>query len=514
MKENLAAFIESVKDFWKRLSKKMRVLLLAGTAAVLGIALAIVLILNRTDYVVLYDGLTPTENAEVIAQLQEMGVEGVLEGNRLLVREQDENAVRMQLAYKGYESSGFDYAVFEKGGGLTMTQSDKEYYATAQLQERLQATIETFDEVQRAHVNISIPEKRSFVLETETEPTTAAVKLQVRPGRSLTSEQVQGILNIVKNSVPGLKEENISIADQSGDLLGLAAAGRDVAATKLSLTEQVNDVYKRRVMSMLSPLFREGKVNVAVNSVLETDQKITEENRYVPLDPENPTNNPLDYAEYAREKTGVGGFAQGVPGANDNTDVPEYLAQDEELNEADYYSQHDVFDYLVSSVKSQIVSEGYLINDMTVAVVIDDQDLPAGQMRDEVMDIVATATGIARDKVSVQYITFSPDAVTPFEEENPLTRIVIASGIALLALLIIFTIIIIALARRRKEAAVAEGMEDGATLVDLLGQEEEFEPIEIPESQEQKLKNQIRDLANSDPEIVAQLIKTWLMGST
>ena len=41
----------------------------------------------------------------------------------------------------------------------------------------------------------------------------------------------------------------------------------------------------------------------------------------------------------------------------------------------------------------------------------------------------------------------------------------------------------------------------------------EYEPIQLVDTQEQKLKAQIRDLAVSDPEIVAQLIKTWLVNA-
>jgi len=519
MKERLTTFTQSVKDWWSKTSKKMRIVILSATAAILAVSLIVVILLNHTDYVVLYDGLTPAENAEVIAQLQEMGVEGVLQGTRLLIPSESENTVRMQLAYKGYNDSGFDYTIFEKGSSLTATQADKQQWTIFQLQERLQSTIKTFPEVLQAVVTISLPEKDAFVLEQEVVNPTASVKLQTRPGRELTAEQIQGILNIVKNSVPGLAEENIAISDQSGDLLGIMALGRDAMATKLTLTEQVNETVKRRILAMLNPLYGEGRVNVAVNSVLDTNKMVTERNSYEPLDPENPTRNPLDYVEYAREKTGQDGFAEGVPGANDNTDVPEYLAEQQEIDAADYYSLHDVYDYLVGSTKSQIIKEGLDITDMTVAVIIDADSLPEGQL-EQIRNLVAATSGIKgdenyaiADKITVHNIKFNtpitPESIT---SDPRLQRVLILSGIALLALIIIFTIIIILMRRKRQQQAAEEEAYQESTLLDLMNhQEDSFEPIVLPETNEQKLKSQIKDLAATDPEIVAQLIKTWLM---
>jgi len=526
MKERVSSIVQSIKDLWNRTSKKMRIMVLSVTAAILAVSLVVVILLNRTDYIVLYDNLTTAQNAEVIAQLQEMGVQGRLEGTRLLIPKDSENTVRMQLAFKGYQDSGFDYATFEKGSGLTMTQSEKQQYAIFELQDRLQATIATYPEVTRAVVNIAMPEKQTFVLQDDVTEPTASVMVQTRPGRQLTPEQVQGVLNIVKNSVPGLTEQNISISDQSGDLLGAIAGSKTTMATKLELTNQVNETVKRRILTMLGPLYGEGKVNVAVNTVLDTNQKVTETTDYRPLDPENPRNNPLDYAEYAREKTGAGGFAQGVPGANDNTDTPEYLTPDQEANAADYYSEHNVLDYLVSSTKEQIIKEGLEITDLTVAVLIDTGpqggDLD-GALKRQIVQTVAKTAGIEEldsagadnldRKISVQGLAFNAlDNIPGAATDNRLRNLAISAIIVVLALLIVFTIIIIMMRRRQARELAEEYAAEGATLVDLMGQDDDFEPIEIPETNEQRLKAQIRDLANSDPEIVAQLIKTWLIG--
>jgi len=83
--------------------------------------------------------------------------------------------------------------------------------------------------------------------------------------------------------------------------------------------------------------------------------------------------------------------------------------------------------------------------------------------------------------------------------------------LTLISLVIIGIVLLVS--RRNKEPVPAEETEgESASLMELIAEREaEFEPIQLAETQEQKLRAQIRDLANSDPEIVAQLIRTWLL---
>ena len=517
MRERLAGIWGAIKEFWDKTSRKMRIVYLASLAGILLISLMIAMILNYTNYITLYDNLTVTESAQVLASLQEMGVQGKLESGKVLVPEKDEMRVRMQLAMKGYPDSGFDYSIFEKGSGLTMTQFEKNQYAVYQTQERLQATIRTFPEVQSAIVTISMPEKNTFVLQEDVVQPSASVKIQKKPGRKLTAEQVTGILNIVKNSIPGLTEENISISDESGDLKSVILYDADGNNSKLGLTEQVNETIRRRVMTLLAPVYGAEKVVVAVNAVLDTDARVTDETTYIPFDRENPRNNPLDYSEHMREGDGQNPVVEGVPGANDNVDVPQYTTQDGAGEENRYYSTHDIYDYLVSSVRNQIVKEGLYITDLTSAsVIIDASSLPDGE-RDQIIDLVASASGINRDNISVQNIRFTPQAIVEQQPDLRLRQVIIFSGIGLLLLSAIFIAVIIILSRRKKVKEQEEAevyAQEQASLLELMNsQSEDFQPIVLVETQEQKLRAQIKDLADSDPEIVAQLIKTWLINA-
>ncbi len=514
MGEKLSAFGGSVKEFWSKISKGMRILLLGGIAGVLLLSLIIVLLLNHTDYIVLYNNLTVEENAGILAQLQEMGVEGKLEGNSILIPAEQENMVRMQLAVRGAPVDGFGYDTYQLGSGLTSTQYDKNFYDKAQQQERLEAMIKTFAEVRDAHVTLTIPENSIFVLQEDVQKPSASVKIQKNPGRSLSPEQIQGILNLVRNAVPGLEEDNIAIVDESGDLrLSMSLAG-DIHSTKLKLTDSVNRSMENRILAMLTPLYGDDHVVVKVNSILNTDEQTTEKIDYIP--PEDP-NNPLkDYEEIEWERQAGTQVAQGVPGANDNIDVPQYAAQVEDDGTGPYYRNHAIYDYLVSSERNQIIKAGLTITDLTVAVLIDKETL-GNTERDQVFDLVAKASGVEQEKVSVQGMTFARGPAIDLTGPASRTILGLPVGVFFAILLIIVSLIIILIvwmvSKRKKEQLAAEGaMDEEASLLEMIAEREaEFEPIQLAESQEQKLRAQIKDLANSDPEIVAQLIRTWLL---
>ncbi|MDR2931718.1 MAG: flagellar M-ring protein FliF, partial [Oscillospiraceae bacterium] len=421
MRDRLNEMLASIKALWTRATKKSRIIFLSSLVGVLLVTLVLVLILNHTNYVLLYNGLSTQESAGVLSVLSEMGVEPqITNAGAIYVPEQDLNRVRMQVATKGFTGGAFTYDVL-KEAGMTATQADKNQWQVNQLQDRIQETIETFDEITQAVVTISMPQPSLYTLQNDTLPPSASVKITKRQGKQLSEEQIQGIINIVKDSVAGLTEENISISDETGDIKSLLESYRGSSASKLNLTEQVGNSVRSNIMAMLQPVFGADSVKVAVYPVLDTNAQVTESTDYVPFDEENPQNNPLDYAEYEREKLGgEAGPAQGVPGANDNVDVPQYTARDVDVEDADSYAVRDVYDYLVSSIKNQIIKEGFEITDMTAAVVVDynsltdsqkSQQIEQDELKAQVTDIVARAAGIQGDNVSVQIMQFARAAV-------------------------------------------------------------------------------------------------------
>lgn len=515
MGERVQSFWSAVKEWWDRLSRIARIILLCAMAGVIILGLILVFVLNQKDYYVLYNDLNTSESAKALSILSEAGITARLEPNgAITVEEKDLDRARMRMASAGFQAADFGYDTYNPG--LTATQTDKNRYYNWQNQDRIQAMIETFEEVSQAVVNINAPEQNAFVLQSEVIEPSAAVVLTMRPGKTLTSQQVQGIINVVKDSVPNIKEENISVTDQNGDLRSGLNANADINNEKLRLKAEVDDQARKRVLSVIQPVYGPGNVEVQCSANLDTDERVAESITYHPFDENNPANNPRDYDEHYREKNDApGGVAEGVVGANDNVGTPQY--GEEAGEEAGYaaYSSHDIYDYLVSSTKEQIKKSGLDITDMTVAVIVNAATLPDGQ-RDQLISLAANAAGVAAENVTVQNIAFAKsEGAADTQTGWSTTQWLLLAGVILL-LLIVLTVIIIVIITKKKKREEAEGGEealydeDGMPLVDLLSAEEDFEPITIVETQEQKLKAQIKDLADSDPEIVASLIKNWL----
>ena len=522
MRERILALLDRARGTWNNASRRARVIFLSATAAVLVLALVLTILLNQKEYVTLFHDLNSTENTHIIAVLNDAGIPYRVEGGRVLVEQADEGRARLQLAVLGFENTGFSYDI-QNSGGLTATQQDKNRREIQGLQNRLQATIELFPEVTKAIVTISMPERTMFALQNDTMPVSASITVTRRPGRGLSQEQVQGIINMVRDSVQGLTEDYISIVDsESGDLKLVLASEEDLHSKKLALTQQVSNSLQEQIVGVVQPAYGADNVAVRVIATLNTDSSVRESQTYLPIDPENPANNPLDYAEFDRQRAGDRfPAAGGVPGAQDNVGTPQYAAQEADAEGADYYSSHDVYDYLVGSLREQITKDGFVIERASASILINATALREGE-RDSIIALASNASGIPRENVTVQNIPFYVRDIPPEPITQDLGRLLVISGLGLLALCILLLVILTALARRKKARLAAEAMEDvdydenGVPLMDFLEEpeeEEEFEPIALQESTEQRLKLQIKDLAESDPEIVAQLVKTWLISS-
>jgi flagellar M-ring protein FliF len=517
MRERLSAVWESIKGFWGRTSKKMRIVYLSGAVVILGFSLAVVMMLNRTDYIILQDNLSSGDLSSITSTLSELGVPYLIEdGRRVMINSNDELFVRMRLAERNYPNSGFTHDLFRQGSTITATQFERERWDQFDLQARLAATIMTYAEVRDASVELGIPRQGNFVLQQDRQVPTANIHVTTVMGRTLTPQQIQGIINLVSSSVPGLLNENITMSDQNGDLRNLLTGSQQAANSKIALAEEINETVRRRIMTMLTPIHGNGNVIVAVDAILDTSHMVSESQIFHPLDPENPRNNPVDYVEEFAEMQNTQGFAQGVPGANDNIDVPQYAGMADDLEGANFYSVQRVYDYLVSSTREQIIREGFEITDMTIAVAVNAAQFPAG-MRDQLIDTVAHTAGVPADRVSVQNYVFQPVTAPRDRDIIDNTNLFLISGLGLLALALMVMMLVISVRKKKQRALAAADadamslIDDESTLLDLLGQQdEEFEPITIPDTPEMKLKAQIKDLAQSDPEIVANLIKTWL----
>ena len=522
MAEQFKNIWKSIVEFWSKQSSKKKRLIVGGFAALLLAAIIITLLLNRKEYVVLFSNIDKDESAEVMQLLQESGVDYRYEKNgSILIPEAQESKLRMQLAQSGYPKSGTNYDVFTQNIDFMTTDYEKRKYEVFQLQERLQQSIETIEGVQKAIVTINLPEKKNFAWETNKDESSASVKVNLASNYSLTKSQTNGIMQLVTKSVEGLKEENVAIIDTEGNSLIVTDEMQQTDTIKLKLQiekefekETINDV-----TDFLSRIYGPENVKVSAKCNINFDKKISELLQYLP-DEETNLGVPSD-TKNEREITGPGETVGGIPGTETNAEIPTYPGVVIEGNNI-YFRDSNSINYLVSQLKEQIEHNPGKIESLTVAAVVNKASMRDEELQ-EVKELIAFSVGIKTEDIALHNMVFfnpeepSVPVVTPepgIIGDLELRDILIYGGIALAVLAILIFILSMMLRKRRKKKEAllaAEAAAEAAATNDYSWADIQDE-IKVQETQEQVIKKQLKDFTTANPEIVAQLIRTWLKG--
>lgn len=202
-----------------------RLLIMASVVVV--IALLFVLSFVRScgvrdpysGYVVIYSNLDLRDAANVVTQLKTLKIpyQTRESGRSIAVPKDKADDARLGLAEKNLPTGGsVGWEIFDTSK-LGTTDFDRRIQFIRALSGELSRTISRIDSVQDARVQIVMPETTLF--EVTKVPVTASVLLQIKPGRQLSKEQINGIVRLVANSVENLRTENVSIVDVFGNIL-------------------------------------------------------------------------------------------------------------------------------------------------------------------------------------------------------------------------------------------------------------------------------------------------------
>jgi flagellar M-ring protein FliF len=515
--EQLKHIWNSIIEFWGKLTDKKKRLIKIGLILLVAGSVIIAFILNYKEYTILFRNLDEAETVEVMQHLQKNNVDYKFEDGTILIPKKQESLLRMQLAQAGHPRTGINYDIFTENIDFMTTDYEKRQYEIFQLQERLQGSIETIEGVEKAIVTISIPERKNFAWETDKNESSASVKINLRSGYTLTPSQTSGIIQLLVKSVEGLKEENVAIVDTEGNSLKVTDEMQQTNTIKLKLEieKEFEKETERNVTEFLSKIYGPENVQVSSKCTINFDKKISEILQYLP-DEETNLGVPRD-THNEREITGEGETTGGIPGTESNAEVPTYPGVEIRGDDI-YFRDSSTINYLVSQLKEQIEHNPGTIEKLTVAAVIN-REYMSDEELEEVRKLIAFSAGIDTENIALSNMVFyDPDSPSvpvigqePGEEGIQLKDILIYGGAALVLITIIILIIVIVLNKRRKKKELLAREE-------IVSEEEEYswadieEGIKVQETQEQAIKKQLKDFTSTNPEIVAQLIRTWLKG--
>ena len=524
--EKIKLKVEDVKQFLDRYSTRTKVLAAGGAAVLLIGAIIIALVLNHKEYIVLFSGITPEEETQIVGKLQAARIEYKYKDNGdILVPENVADQTRADLAYEGYPKSGFTYDVFtEHAGGMT-TDTEKQTYKLYDLQNRIGATIRLFDGVKDAKVTIALEDEEKYVLsdkDDETSAATASVVVTMKDDGSPSEKQALAIQRLVAGSVPGMQMENVSVFDGNGieisvdsDKTGTSGdAGEEIA-------QLIETQISKKVINVLGPFFGNNNIRVSARGKVNMEKVVRETTTY---------NTPEKIDE--KDKTGIvssessdtsttdtGGTTGGTAGTETNSDVTEYNAN-EGTEGGNVVDESRTRDYLVNQIKEQGALDPGVLEDLTVSVAVNG-DSRSNISMNQLIDLVGNATGIAaadrKEKITIVNSPFyEPKKADAHETAmtditDAMTEYLPIIAVAALIAVVIILITTILLRRRRKKKDSEQEEEE---LEEFLIPEETVKP-EVLHAQGEKnreLRENVREFADNNPEISAQMIRTWLNG--
>ena len=528
----LKAIWTKIKEAIKKLNTKAKRLIIAGIVLLLIGSAGLAFYLNSRPYVVLFQEVNETEATQIVTVLNDAGVNYKYRaGGTILVPEGQADRLRAQLVMAGYPKSGFSYDTYTNNISMMTTDADRKNYEKFYLQDRIAATIREFDGVKDVNVNIVFPEEQKYVIGNKPSiEASAAVRVTMKDGTSPTVAQVEGIQRLVETSVSQIKFENIRVIDGNGNDVTISDTSGDSslsAQLKLDVERAIENNIKTKVLDVLKPVYGEENVKVSVKATVDIDKRIREIINYsAPTNEDDkvgiPGNVSIDQELQRPDGEAVGG----IPGTETNAEIPIYGVRDLETTGTENYirNQQDI-NYLVDQIKEQVQMDTGNLEDLSVSVVINGTDF-GDFSRNALRDIIARAAGISdldkNAKIALESATFFMDTTQVSDTTGQFSRWILI-GIIAAAILILLLILLVFLLRRRKKkaksAALAEVQLTETVVVPPADAVEESEDdkaskelLRIQNEKSMELKENIRKFAEDNPEISAQLIKSWLRG--
>ena len=534
MKDQAEKLVKSFTQFWEAQDKKRRFAYIAIIVCIILAAVIITAILNKKDYVVLYEGLETQEAAEMVSLIEGMGYEAKLSNGTITVLSGTEYKIATQLAQQEYPKSGTGYPNVINQTGMFSTEREQRFYELVDQQNRLGAIIGSMENISSAVVTLTEPDLQNVVIPSLRQQPTASVVVTLDGIEKLSNKQIVGITHIVKLGWSGLTDDNIMIVDSYGiPQLENAQDEYDVVleeTRKLALKTNLENNIKNKILEMLIPAYGEDGVSVAVNMVLNFDPRVYEN---VDYRPEGNTNaGVLQHAD-AQDASGNTTVDGGIVGLERNADDT-YPTGD--TNGAGAWTDNSVSNtYLVDTYKEQGEKSGYNIEGLSISVVVY-RDYLSEYDRELLVSLVGNSGTVNPDDLE-RVVTVGnfpkfdpnlPDGDTEVRYLFGLTfnQLILVGAIVLILILVILIIMAVLSgnAKKKRKAFEQQIIEtsglvavDGEEPVDTFTFSEAGEPVEVPsltddqiETKEVVIRREISDFAKYSPEIVAQLLKNWM----
>jgi flagellar M-ring protein FliF len=537
------SFLSQMKALNEKLTLSQKLSILAlGTVILFG-SFTFVYLLQNESYQLLYSNLDASSANAVIQQLEQSGVPYDLSdsGRSISVPAERADLLRIEIASQGLpsgSSSGFE--LFDRNSFGTSDFAEKVNFQRA-LAGELERTILGLAEVSSARVHLVM--EKDALFEDDKQPAKASVVIGLRGTDRLSPKRVEGVRNLVAFSVPGLSSENVTLVDIHGNILSEPARGEDALnEVQMELRRGIEADYVRKVKEILAPLVGADKVRVTASVLLKNSD--TQQNEEI-FDPQGAV---IVSQQRTEDVVRNGRLSpEGIPfQANDTGPVSA------EGTDRGRSTQTETVNYEVSKTVRQTRLHKGSVERLSVAVVVDNKVVEGQDADGTPLDkfeprsaeemarfqkLVAATIGLSPergDSLVVENVSFSPVAEEPppvyeptFLEQYKNLILPIFRYSLVLVLFGLFYFMVFRPVKNKvfsyvevsepDYAQLNAAGEDSAIMEKLqqqLGQLEGAKGLEegSGESLEEGAltKKQLASLAENDPTLVTQLIRSWL----
>ena len=523
-----------------RMPGMRQLLILIGLAASISIGVTAAFWMSNPGYTVLFSNVSDKEASEIVNALGSAGIPYKLDNNSgaVTVPAEQVHAARLKLAEQGLpKSSGFGLEIMEGGSSFSTSQFMENARYQHALETELARTISSLQPVQSARVHLAVPKSTVFLGKKQAPG--ASVLLQLYGGRSVTDAQVSAIVHLVASSIPELEAGKVTVVDQSGRLLNSPEDSTELGLStrQLDYVHRVEDSYVKRVENLLVPMLGAGRVRTTVTAEVDFTQREETQELY---DPETVVRS----EQVAEERARGTGLLGGIPGALSNQPPPPAQAAAATPNPAipadaanaqaaaaapaapDNESIRRTRNFEMDRTLSHTKQPFGGIQRLSVAVLIAEKTITddEGNVVPEKLDdaeleamtkLVRDAVGYDEkrgDTVSVSSMAFwqPPENTAPADEpgflQSPAVQSYGKQGLAAALVLIVALVLVKPLLRALAGGAPAALGEQAA----LAGPGGTLAAnSRIPLSYDDKV-SVARQLADKNPERVAQIVRAWV----
>ncbi|HST48196.1 flagellar basal-body MS-ring/collar protein FliF [Jatrophihabitans sp.] len=478
---------------------------------------------SKPSYAPLFTNLAPADASGIIDKLNanKTPYQLAANGTSILVPQKDVYNLRLTMSAAGLPSSGSSgYSLLDQEGITTSEFKQHVDYQRA-LEGELSKTIKSISGVRDAAVHLAIPQQSVFT--DGSQKATGSVLLTTDPGTTLTSGQVQSVVNLVSSSVPGMGPDQVSVSDASGKVLSVAGDANSAAAadTRTEAIAQYNKRVSAEVQQMLDRLVGAGHSVVTVNADLDFDKNNTVTHSYSYATGIPPLSEANTTETYGPGQSGTGG----VLGAAS----PSPSAQPSSSAGGGYRKTTTTRDNAVGeSTETRSAAPGK-VRTLSVAVLLDKNAPPVDEA--QVRQLVGSAVGLdlkRGDSLAVASAPFDTSAADQAKKAADQAAAAAASArrsaeLISLAKTVLVVLLVLALivatmvaSRRRRRNGPADELDTFlATLNDAPGSLPPAPRDIVPPHSREAAANLARqrdlaEMADSEPHEVARLLRTWL----